>query len=98
VKIGGKVRFRSNGSSLPQIATPMFGYKSDIGIDQRFGFIDTDAVTAADCDGRQLRRVSIGDPWRPPSKVIGQTCSRRVAVQAAGSFVRLHPVCGEEIR
>lgn len=47
----------------------MFGYKSHISIDRRFGFIRKAAVTsAADSDGRQLRRVidttnTAGDVW-----------------------------------
>jgi len=58
VKIGGKIRYRPDGTPLPQIAKPVFGYKSHISIDQRFGFIRKATVTsAADSDGRQLRRV-----------------------------------------
>ena len=58
VKIGGKIRYRPDGTPLPQIATPVFGYKSHISIDRRFGFIRKAAVTsAAHSDGRQLRRV-----------------------------------------
>ena len=69
VKIGGKIRYRPDGTPLPQIATPVFGYKSHISIDRRFGFIRKAAVTsAADSDGRQLRRVidtsnTAGDVW-----------------------------------
>ncbi|MEH6717690.1 MAG: hypothetical protein V7704_02315 [Aurantimonas endophytica] len=38
------------------IATPIFGYKSHISIDQRFGFIRESAVTSAAApDGRQLQ-------------------------------------------
>jgi IS5 family transposase len=58
VKIGGKIRYRPDGTPLPQIATPVFGYKSHISVDRRFGFIRKATVTsAADSDGRQLRRV-----------------------------------------
>ena len=69
LKIGGKIRYRPDGTPLPQIATPVFGYKSHISIDRRFGFIRKAAVTsAADSDGRQLRRVidtsnTAGDVW-----------------------------------
>ncbi|GIX19808.1 MAG: hypothetical protein KatS3mg120_1484 [Erythrobacter sp.] len=69
VKIGGKVRHRPDGTPLPQIATPVFGYKSHISIDRRYGFIRKATVTsAADSDGRQLRRVidtsnTAGDVW-----------------------------------
>lgn len=69
MKIGGKVRYRADGTPLPQIATPVFGYKSRISIDRRSGFIRKAAVSsAADSDGRQLRRVidtgnTAGDLW-----------------------------------
>ena len=40
------------------IATPVFGYKSHISIDRRFGFIREAAVTSASAaDGRQLKRL-----------------------------------------
>jgi len=58
LKIGGKVRYRPDGSSLPMIATPVFGYKSHISIDRRYGFIRAAAVTSASHpDGRMLRHV-----------------------------------------
>lgn len=58
VKVGGKVRYRPDGTPLPQIATPVFGYKSHISIDRRFGFIRKGKVTsAAQSDGRELRHV-----------------------------------------
>lgn len=58
LKIGGKVRHRPDGTPLPQIATPVFGYKNHISIDRRYGFIRKAKVTsAADSDGRQLRDV-----------------------------------------
>jgi hypothetical protein len=69
MKIGGKIRYRPDGTPLPQIATPVFGYKSHISIDQRFGFIRKGVVTsAAESDGRQLQRVidtgnTAGDVW-----------------------------------
>ena len=57
LKIGGKLRYRPDGTPLPQIARPVFGCKSHIGIDRRFGSIRHAAVTsAADGDERQLRR------------------------------------------
>ena len=62
LKIGGKVRYRPDGTPLPQIALPVFGYKSHISIDRRFGFIRGCAVTsAADADGRQLKHVVTKD-------------------------------------
>ena len=58
LKVGSKIRYRSDGTPLPMIATPTFGYKSHISIDRRFGFIRKSVTTsAADADGRQLRHV-----------------------------------------
>ena len=58
LKIGGKVRHRPDGTPLPMIAVPVFGCKSHISIDRRFGFIRESAVTSASAaDGRQLRRL-----------------------------------------
>lgn len=58
LKVGGKVRYRADGTPLPMIALPVFGYKSHISIDQRFGFIRGMAVTSASAaDGRLLRKV-----------------------------------------
>lgn len=58
LKIGGKVRYRLDGTPLPMIAAAVFGYKSHISIDRRCGFIRESAVTAASAaDGRQLRRL-----------------------------------------
>ncbi|MFC0218026.1 transposase [Pseudochelatococcus lubricantis] len=58
LKIGGKIRYRPDGTPLPQIALPVFGYKSHIAIDRRFGFIREGAVTsAAHADGRMLPKL-----------------------------------------
>lgn len=58
VKVGGKIRYRADGTPLPQIATPVFGYKSHISIDRRYGFIRGSKVTSAAApDGRQLKDV-----------------------------------------
>lgn len=58
LKIGGKIRYRPDGVSLPQIALPMFGYKSHIVIDRRFGFIRDSTVTSASHpDGRMLPKL-----------------------------------------
>lgn len=58
LKVGWKVRYRPDGTPLPQIALPVFGYKSHISIDRKFGFIRGCTVTLADvADGRQLRHV-----------------------------------------
>jgi IS5 family transposase len=62
LKIGGKIRYRPDGTPLPQIALPVFGYKSHIAIDRRFGFIRESAVTsAAHADGRMLSRLVTTD-------------------------------------
>jgi IS5 family transposase len=62
LKIGGKIRYRPDGTPLPQIALPVFGYKSHIAIDRRFGFIRESAVTSASqADGRMLRRLVTTD-------------------------------------
>ena len=62
LKIGGKIRYRPDGTPLPQIALPVFGYKSHISIDKRFGFIRESAVTSASqADGRMLRRLVTTD-------------------------------------
>jgi transposase, IS5 family len=69
LKVGGKVRHRPDGTPLPMIAIPTFGYKSHIAIDRRYGFIRNCAVTsAAHGDGKVLRRVvttdnTSGDVW-----------------------------------
>lgn len=61
-KIGGKVRYRPDGTPLPTIARPVFGYKSHIAIDRRFGFIRESAVTSAShADGRMLPRLVTTD-------------------------------------
>ena len=51
-------RYRADGTPLPVIALPVFGYKSHISIDRRFGFIREMALTsAAAADERLLRQV-----------------------------------------
>lgn len=58
LKIGGKVRYRPDGTPLPMIAIPTFGYKSHIAIDRKYGFIREGMVTSAtEADGRQLRHL-----------------------------------------
>lgn len=56
------MRYRPDGTPLPQIALPVFGYKSHISIDRKFGFIRGSTVTSAsDADGRQLKHVVCKD-------------------------------------
>lgn len=58
LKVGGKVRYRADGTPLPRIALPVFGYKSHISINRRYGFLRAGAVTlAAHADGRMLPQV-----------------------------------------
>ena len=72
LKIGGKNRYRPDGQPLPQIATPVFGYKSHIHCPAGhceamsregpsiavFGFIRGCSVTSAAApDGRELRKI-----------------------------------------
>ena len=58
LKIGGKTRYRPDGTPLPRIALPAFGYKSHIAVDRRYGFIREAAVTSAsEADGRMLRHL-----------------------------------------
>ena len=49
---------KSAAEIWPEIATPVFGYKSHISSDCRFGFIRSAIVTSAAApDGRQLRKL-----------------------------------------
>lgn len=58
LKIGGKVCYCPDGTLLPQIGTPVVGYKSHISIDRRCSFIRKAKVTSvAESDGRQLVQV-----------------------------------------
>jgi len=51
----GRKKRRPDGSAMMEIATPVFGYKSHINVDQRHGFIRKWTVTdAARYDGREL--------------------------------------------
>jgi len=51
----GRKKRRPDGAAMTAIATPVFGYKSHIGTDQRHGFIRRWTVTdAARHDGREL--------------------------------------------
>ena len=51
----GRKKRRPDGSAMMEIATPIFGYKSHINVDQRFGFVRKWSVTdASRYDGREL--------------------------------------------
>lgn len=75
LKVGGKVRYRADGKPLPMIALPVFGYKSHISIDRRYGFIRAAAVTSAThADGRMLPQVI--DPRNTSSEVWADSAYR----------------------
>ena len=81
LKIGGKVRYRPDGSPLPMIAVPTFGYKTHISIDRKYGFIRGDAVTSATHgDGKILREVV--QPDNTASDVWADTAYRSKANEA----------------
>lgn len=46
LKVGGKVRHRADGAPPPRIALSVFGYKSHISTNRRYGFIRAGAVTS----------------------------------------------------
>ena len=46
LKIGGKIHSDKDGRPLLQIALPVFGYRSHIAIDRRFGFMRECAATS----------------------------------------------------
>ena len=78
---------------LPALAIPVFGYKSHIGIDRRFGFIRSFAVTdAARHDGALLRELVRTD--NTASEVWADTAYRSKANEAwlasRGRISRLH--------
>jgi IS5 family transposase len=81
LKIGGKVRYRPDGTPLPMIAVPTFGYKTHISIDRKYGFIRGTAVTsAARGDGKMLRQVI--RPDNTASDVWADTAYRSKANEA----------------
>jgi len=81
LKIGGKVRYRPDGSPLPMIAVPTFGYKTHISIDRKYGFIRGAAVTSATHgDGKILREVV--QPDNTASDVWADTAYRSKANEA----------------
>jgi len=79
--------------SVPELAIAVFGYKSHIGIDRRFGFIRSFAVTDAAChDGKKLRDLVTTD--NTASDVWADTAYRSQAneawLAAKGRVSRLH--------
>jgi transposase, IS5 family len=100
LKVGGKVRHRPDGTALAMIAVPVFGYKSHIGIDRRFGFIRESAVTAASAaDGRQLRhlvsRENTGSEVWADSAYRSQTNEKWLAAQMLTSRIHRRKPAGK---
>lgn len=78
---------------MAEIATPIFGYKSHIGIDQRHGFIRTwSASDAARYDGREL--PGLIDPANTGSAIWADTAYRSQknerAILRAGRVSKIH--------
>src|SRR5512143_1848990 len=92
VKIG-RSKDRSVERSMPELAIPVFGYKSHIGIDRRYGFIRCYTVTdAARHEGKVLRALVRAD--NPASDVWADTAYRSKAneawLAAKGRVSRIH--------
>jgi IS5 family transposase len=89
----GRRKKGPDGKLLAEIATPMFGYKSHIGIDQRHGFIRTWSTSdAARYDGRELTRLI--DPANTGSSIWADTAYRSQknerAILRAGRVSKIH--------
>lgn len=83
----------TDGKLMAEIATPMFGYKSHIGIDQRHGFIRTwSASDAARYDGREM--TGLIDPANTGSSIWADTAYRSQknerAILRAGRVLEIH--------
>lgn len=79
--------------SVPELAIPVFGYKSHIGIDRHYGFIRSYTVTdAARHDGAQLRNLVTAD--NTASDVWADTAYRSQAnetwLRDRGRISRIH--------
>ena len=62
VKTGRRRETSGSLRRMPDIAIPVFGYKSHIAIDRAYGFIRSSVVTDAAChDGKMLRRLVTSD-------------------------------------
>ena len=89
----GRRKKGPDGKLLMALATPMFGYKSHIGIDQRHGFIRTwKASDAARYDGREL--PDLLDPANTGSSVWADTAYRSQKnerkIARAGRLSKVH--------
>lgn len=89
-----KGKAKPDGSSQADIAIPVFGYKSHISIDRRFGFIRRQKVTdAAAHDGARLREGLI-DPGNTASAVWADSAYRSQAnetfLEKRGKLSQIH--------
>ena len=89
----GRRKKGADGQLMAEIATPVFGYKSHIGIDQRHGFIRTwGASDAARYDGRELPNLI--DPANTGSAIWADTAYRSQknerAILRAGLVSKIH--------
>lgn len=89
----GRRKKGADGRMLPALATPIFGYKTHIGIDQRHGFIRTwSASDAARHDGREL--PDLIDPTNTGSAIWADTAYRSQknerAISRAGRMSKIH--------
>lgn len=89
----GRRKKGPDGKLLMAIATPIFGYKSHIGIDQRHGFIRTWSVSdPARYDGRELPELL--DPANTGSAVWADTAYRSQKnerkIATAGRVSKIH--------
>ena len=76
---------------LPEIAIPVFGYKSHIAIDRAYGFIRRSAVTDAAChDGRISHIHRKKPPGRVMPKAAARANARKSAVRAYIEHVFAH--------
>ena len=89
----GRRKKGADGKLMAEIATPIFGYKSHIGIDQRHGFIRTwSASDAARYDGGEL--AGLIDPTNTGSAIWADTAYRSQknerAILRAGRVSKIH--------
>ncbi|WP_310015137.1 transposase [Novosphingobium sp. 1748] len=88
---GGRSKKRPDGKLMAEIATPIFGYKSHIGIDNAHGLIRTWDVRAANaCNGARLSNLFSKTPVRAcgrtrPTGQISMTRFSRAACSPATS-------------
>ncbi len=73
--IGGEIRYRPDGTPLPQISLPAVGAKTDISMDRRLSFIPKGAVTFAVAQGGGMLRAVI-DKTTAASDVWADTAYR----------------------